>query len=53
MVSKNDDLGANLSAAAHLIHGSSEDRFQIVWCPAHLTREEVEQVASNTLSQPK
>ena len=44
MVSKNDDLGANLSAAAHLIHGSSEDRFQIVWCPAHLNREEVEQV---------
>src|SRR5258706_918817 len=44
MVSKNDDLGANLSAAAHLIHGSSEDRFQIVWFPAHLTREEVEQV---------
>jgi len=44
MVSENDDLAANLSAAAHLIHGSSEDRFHIVWCPGHLTREEVEQV---------
>ena len=44
MVSKNDDLAANLSAAAHLIHGSSEDRFQIVWSPGHLNREEVEQV---------
>ena len=43
MVSKNDDLSANLSAAAHLIHGSSEGRFQTVWCPAHLNREEVEQ----------
>jgi len=44
MVSENDDLGANLSAAAHLIHGSSEDRFHIVWCPGHLNREETEQV---------
>jgi nickel-dependent lactate racemase len=44
MVSENDDLAANLSAAAHLIHGSSEDRFHIVWCPGHLNREEVEQV---------
>jgi hypothetical protein len=37
-------LAANLSAAAHLIHGSSENRFHIVWCPGHLNREEVEQV---------
>jgi nickel-dependent lactate racemase len=44
MVSEHDDLAANLSAAAHLIHGSSEDRFHIVWCPGHLNREEVEQV---------
>jgi len=43
MVAKNDDLAANLSAAAHLIHGSSEDRFQIVWCPGHLSRAEIEQ----------
>jgi nickel-dependent lactate racemase len=41
MVSENDDLAANLSAAAHLIHGSSEDRFHIVWCPGHLNREQV------------
>jgi hypothetical protein len=26
------DLGANLGAAAHLIHGSSEGRFRIVYC---------------------
>ncbi len=38
------DLAADLSAAAHLIHGSSEGRFTITWCPAHLTREEVEGV---------
>ncbi|MCC7495719.1 MAG: DUF2088 domain-containing protein [Fimbriimonadaceae bacterium] len=36
------DLRANLSAAAHLIHGSSEDRFRITYCPGHLTRAEVE-----------
>lgn len=34
----------NLSAAAHLIHGSSEGRFMITYCPAHLTKEEVEGV---------
>jgi hypothetical protein len=42
MVQRNQDLAADLSAAAHLIHGSSEGRFQITWCPGHLTREEVE-----------
>lgn len=40
----NDDLGANLSAAAHLIHGSSEGRFKITYCAGELTREEVEGV---------
>jgi nickel-dependent lactate racemase len=41
-VAKNPDLAADLSAAAHLIHGSSESRFTITWCPGHLTKEEVE-----------
>src|SRR5258707_3564602 len=44
MVKRNEDLAADLSAAAHLIHGSSEARFRITWCPGHLTREEVERV---------
>jgi hypothetical protein len=43
-VRRNPDLAANLSAAAHLIHGSSEGRFTITYCPGHLTREEVEGV---------
>jgi nickel-dependent lactate racemase len=43
-VEKNADLGANLSAAAHLIHGSSEGRFTITYCPGGLTRQEVEGV---------
>jgi nickel-dependent lactate racemase len=43
-VSGHPDLAADLSAAAHLIHGSSEGRFKIVWCPAELSREEIEGV---------
>jgi nickel-dependent lactate racemase len=43
-VRTHEDLAKDLSAAAHLIHGSSEDRFRITWCPGHLTREEVEGV---------
>jgi nickel-dependent lactate racemase len=43
-VRANADLAADLSAAAHLIHGSSEDRFTIRWCSGHLTRREVEGV---------
>ena len=41
---ENRDLENNLSAAAHLIHGSSEDRFSITYCPGHLTKEEIESV---------
>ena len=42
MVQKNKDLNNNLSAAAHLIHGSSENRFKITYCPGGLGREEIE-----------
>jgi nickel-dependent lactate racemase len=41
---ENDDLGNNLSAAAHLIHGSSEGRFSITYCPGHLSKQETESV---------
>ena len=37
-----DDLKENLSAAAHLIHGSSDGRFSITYCPGGLSKEEVE-----------
>ncbi len=43
-VEQNSDLAGDLSAAAHLIHGSSEERFNVTWCPGHLTRQEVESV---------
>jgi nickel-dependent lactate racemase len=41
------DIANDLSAAAHLIHGSSDGRFTITWCPGHLTKEEVEGVGFN------
>lgn len=44
---KNTELQNNLGAAAHLIHGSSEGRFSITYCPGHLTCEEIESVNFN------
>jgi hypothetical protein len=45
---ENQELRDNLSAAAHLIHGSSEGRFTITYCPGcgaeNLTRQEIEGV---------
>jgi nickel-dependent lactate racemase len=43
-VQREPELAADMSAAAHLIHGSSEGRFTITYCPGGLTREEVEGV---------
>jgi nickel-dependent lactate racemase len=44
LVDDHVELQANLSAAAHLIHGSSEQRFRVIYCPGGLTREEMEGV---------
>ena len=43
-VEENQELRDNLGAAAHLIHGSSEGRFTVTYCPGKLTREEIESV---------
>ncbi|HRN49010.1 MAG TPA: hypothetical protein PKW69_13325, partial [Niabella sp.] len=47
-VEENEELRKNLGAAAHLIHGSSEGRFSITYCPGkgkeNLTKEEIESV---------
>src|SRR5258705_3668658 len=43
-VKEDPQLAGDLSAAAHLIHGSSEGRFTIRWCPGQLSKEEVEGV---------
>jgi nickel-dependent lactate racemase len=44
LMKKHEDLRLNLCAAAHLIHGSSEGRFGITYCPGRLTREAIEGV---------
>lgn len=53
---RDPELADNLGAAAHLIHGSSEGRFRIVYCtdPASggLTRDEVESVGYAWRSLP-
>jgi hypothetical protein len=45
---ENADIRGNLSAAAHLIHGSSEGRFSVTYCPGNsddnLTQAEIEGV---------
>lgn len=46
-IKENDDLKNNLSAAAHLIHGPSEKRFSVTYCPGHLTKQEIESVYFN------
>jgi nickel-dependent lactate racemase len=43
-VKENEELNRNLSAAAHLIHGSTEGRFSVTYCPGYLTQEEIESV---------
>ena len=44
MVEEHDDLAANPSAAAHLVHGSHENRFEVVYAAGRLTKEEIESV---------
>ena len=46
-VETEDDLRNCLSAAAHLIHGSSEGRFKITYAPGHVSAAEIEQVHFN------
>ena len=46
-VKTSEELGKNLSVAAHLIHGSSENRFKITYAVEHLTEEEIRGVNYN------
>lgn len=39
-----EDLKRNLSAAAHMIHGSADGRFSVAYCTKHLKKEAVEAV---------
>ena len=40
-IEANADLCNNVCAAAHLIHGSSEGRFTVTYCPGGLSRDEI------------
>jgi hypothetical protein len=44
LIEEHEDLANNLGAAAHLIHGSSEGRFSVTYCPGGLTKEQIEGV---------
>lgn len=43
-VKKHEDLRQSLGTAAHLIHGSSEGRFTVTYCPGSLSRRDIEGV---------
>ena len=44
LVQENEDLAANPSAAAHLVHGSPENRFEVIYAAGKLSRVEIESV---------
>lgn len=44
LLKNNDDLMANQSVAAHLIHGSSDGRFRIIHAPGHMNKEDIESI---------
>ena len=46
-VNKNEELKENMGAAVHLIHGSSEGRFTVTYCPGKLKKQEIEDVNYN------
>lgn len=45
LVADNEDLQNNLSVGAHLIHGSSDGRFNITYATQYLTEDEVRNAA--------
>jgi len=44
LVDANEDLAANPSAAAHLVHGSHENRFEVVYAAGKLSSDEIKSV---------
>lgn len=47
---KNEDLQNNMGTAAHLIHSSSDGRFQITYAVKNITLEEIEGVGFKSAS---
>lgn len=46
---QNEDLQNNMSAAAHLIHGSSDGRFRVRYAVQNIGRKEIESVCFDSL----
>lgn len=44
LVKTEKELKNNLSVAAHLIHGSSDNMFKVIYCTKYLSKEEIEGV---------
>jgi nickel-dependent lactate racemase len=44
LVADNEDLAANPSAAAHLVHGSHENRFEVIYAAGKLSADEIASV---------
>jgi hypothetical protein len=47
LTAREDELKENLSAAAHLIHGSSEGRFGITYCTPGIPEKDIRSVHYN------
>ncbi len=43
-VETEQDLQESMTTAAHLLHGSTEGRFTVTYCPGKLSRDEIESV---------
>ena len=50
---ENTDLQENMGAAAHLIHGSSDGRFNITYCVKNISKEEIESVNFKAMDYDK
>lgn len=50
LTASNQELQQNLSASAHLIHGSSDGRFSITYCTSRLSQADIESVGFNAMS---
>ncbi len=50
LAAKEKDLQNNLGVAAHLIHGSSENRFRIVYCTEHIGEKEIKDIGYEYMS---
>ena len=50
LTAANEELQNNRSVAAHIMHASSEGRFNITYATVHLSREEIESVGFNYMA---